>query len=197
MMKMKSMLITAGVGAALCLGATRGLAQNNGGGNGGNGGGGGGGFQNFRNMSPEERQQFLLDRAKETLEVSDDATWTALKPLVAKVIDARRDAMSGGGGFGGFGRRNRGGGGDYAGGDQGARGGGGGGGGMFGTPSPEREALQKAIDAKASKAEVKAALAKYLDSRKAKQANLEKAQNDLRQVLTSRQEAIAVLSGWL
>ena len=41
---------------------------------------------------------------------------------------------------------------------------------MFGAPSPEAEALQKAIDSKASKAEMKAALEKYLASRKAKQA---------------------------
>ena len=103
-----------------------------------------------------------------------------------------------GGGFGGFGRGGFGGrrGGGDNGGDQGAQRGGGGGG-MFGTPSPEREALQKAIDSKAPKAEIKAALAKYLESRKVKQATLEKAQDDLRKVLTSRQEAIAVLNGYL
>ena len=33
--------------------------------------------------------------------------------------------------------------------------------GSFGTPSPEADALQKAIDSKASKAEMKAALEKY------------------------------------
>ena len=38
--------------------------------------------------------------------------------------------------------------------DQGGRGGGG----FFGTPSPESEALQKAIDGKASKSELKSAL---------------------------------------
>ena len=55
---------------------------------------------------------------------------------------------------------------------------------MFGTPSPEAEALQKAIDSKASKAEMKAALDKYVASRKAKQADLEKAQAALRELLT-------------
>jgi hypothetical protein len=142
-------------------------------------------------MSPEERQQAMLDRAKETLEVKDDAEWSAMKPLVMKVMEARMAT------FGGFGmgmRRPRGG---DNGGDQGARGGGGGGGMFGGQPNPEREALQKAIDAKASKAEIKAALAKYSESRKAKQADLEKAQDDLRKVLSSRQEAIAVLNGWL
>jgi len=79
--------------------------------------------------------------------------------------------------------------------------GGGGGqrrGGFFNqTPSPEAEALQKAIDAKASKAELKAAMDKYVASRKAKQAELEQAQENLRKVLTSRQEAIATLNGLL
>jgi hypothetical protein len=185
MIKMKHVLMTAGVGAALCLGATSSMAQNGGGG-GGQGGGGGG--QNWRNMSPEERQQAMSDRAKETLEVKDDAEWSALKPLVMKVMESRMAT------FGGFGmgmRRNRGGG------DTGGGSGGGGGGPFGGTPNPDREALQKAIDAKASKAELKAALAKYTESRKAKQADLEKAQDDLRKVLTSRQEAIAVLNGWL
>ena len=57
--------------------------------------------------------------------------------------------------------------------------------------------MQKAVNAKASNAEVKAALAKFLQARKVKQANLEKAQADLRQVLSVRQEAIASLTGLL
>jgi hypothetical protein len=44
---------------------------------------------------------------------------------------------------------------------------------------------------------MKAALDKYVASRKAKQAALEQAQADLRKVLTSRQEAIATLNGLL
>ena len=69
--------------------------------------------------------------------------------------------------------------------------------GFFGSPSPEAEALQKAIDNKAPNSEIKAALAKYIESRKAKQADLEKAQAELRKVLTARQEAIASLNGLL
>ena len=56
---------------------------------------------------------------------------------------------------------------------------------------------QKAIDSKAASADLKAALQKYTESRKAKQADLEKAQSDLRKVLTPRQEAIATLMGLL
>ncbi len=68
---------------------------------------------------------------------------------------------------------------------------------MFGAPNPDAEALQKAIDSKASKAELKAALEKYVKSRKEKQAEMEKAQAALRELLTPRQEAIATLNGLL
>lgn len=142
---------------------------------------GGGG----RNFDPAEMRQRMMERYKETLEVTDEAEWKALEPLVAKVGEARLQAMAGGG-RGAFGGR-------------GGRGGGpgGGGGGFGGQPNPEVEALQKAIDAKASNTETKAALAKFTAARKAKQAELEKAQADLRKVLTPRQEAIATLNGLL
>ena len=67
--------------------------------------------------------------------------------------------------------------------------------GLFGQPSAESQALQQAIDSKASAAEIKSRLARYQAARKEKLANLAKAQNELRQVLTPRQEAIAVLTG--
>jgi hypothetical protein len=184
---MNRWMAVAGAAAMMCLGTTSLKAQP--------GGGGGGG-----NFDPAQMQQRMLERTKETLEVNSDDEWKAIEPLVLKVMEARRDAMSGmGRGMFGGGRRNRNGGGDN-GGDQ-AGGGGGGGqrrGGFFNqTPSPEAEALQKAIDAKAPKAEVKAALDKYVASRKAKEADLAQAQENLRKVLTSRQEAIATLNGLL
>ena len=130
----------------------------------------------------------MMERTKETLEVTDDTEWKAIQPLVQKVMDARM-AMGGPGmGMRGMGMRR--GGGDNPPGDGGQR--------RFGPPlSPEGEALQKAIDAKASKAELKAAIAKYVESRKTKQAELEKAQEELRKVLTTRQEAIATMNGLL
>lgn len=147
-------------------------------------------------MDPAQIQQRILENYKETLEVNSDEEWTALKPLVQKVVESRMAAFSGMG-RGMFGRGGRGGrGGGDNGGDQGGQGGGRRGG--FGPPpSAEAEALQKAIDAKAPKAEVKAALDKYVASRKAGEAALAKAQSDLRKVLTSRQEAIATLNGLL
>ena len=170
------------VGMGLSTGSV--LAQNNGGPGGARRG----------NWDPAQMQQHMMDRYREALEVKDDAEWNALQPLVQKVMDARmaerRDS------FGAMGRmfgRRRGGSSDSAQGDQGSsrRGG------FFGAPSPENEALQRAIDSKASKAEIKAALDKYVASRKAKEAELTQAQDNLRKVLTTRQEAIATLDGLL
>ena len=79
----------------------------------------------------------------------------------------------------------------------GGGGGRGGGGGERGNPGPEAEALQKAIEAKAPADELKSKLAKLREARKVKEANLEKAQEDLRKVLSVRQEAAAVLAGLL
>ena len=69
------------------------------------------------------------------------------------------------------------------------------GGGMFGQASPEQEALQKAIDDDAPAGQVKDLLAKYKAAQQARQAKLEKAQDDLKAVLTSKQEAQAYLLG--
>ncbi len=145
---------------------------------GGPGGGGGGG-----NFDPAQMQQRIMDGIKDKLEFTNDTDWSAVEPLVQKVLDARRDVGNGGmrALFGGG--RNRGG-------DQGGnnrRGG------MFGQPSAEEDALQKAIDDNAPAAQVKDLLAKYRASQKAKQAKLEAAQADLKKVLTARQEAQAAL----
>lgn len=153
-----------------------------GGENGDQQGGPGGGRGGFGNMSAEERAKFFADRIKEQLEITDETEWKAIEPLVTKVNEARFAAFAGGRGFGG----------------RGGRGGQGGGPGGSGAPAnPTADALQKVIDAKASNAETKAAIDKFVAARKAKQAELEKAQAALRKVLTPRQEAIATLNGLL
>jgi hypothetical protein len=177
-------MAVAGV-ALMCLGASTLMAQNNGGGNGGNGGGRRG------NFDPAQMQQRRLDDLKDQMEITDDGEWNALQPVITKVMDAQRNVM-GDRMRGMFGRRNQGGGG----GDQGG-GGGGGARRFFGTPGPEAEALQRAVDGKASKEDTKAALAKFVEARKAHEAALEAAQANLRKVLTVRQEAIATLNGLL
>ena len=184
MTRMNQWLVAAGVAAVMSFGANQVAAQPD------NAPPGGGARQGRGNFDPAQFQQRMMERFKEVLEVTDEAEWKVMEPLVQKVMDLRRQSFSGMG-RGMFGRGPRGGD-NPPGGDQGQRRGG-----MFGTPSPEADALQKAIDSKASKAEMKAALEKYQASRKASQAALEQAQADLRKVLTTRQEAIATLNGIL
>ena len=141
-MKMNQLLAIGGVAAALFLGAGTVSAQN------GGGGGGGGGRGNF---DPAQMQQRIMDNAREQLGLTNDTDWNAIQPLVQKVMDARRDV--GGGGMGRLlGRGNRGGNNNNA----NANNNGGRRDGFGGTPSPEAEALQKAIDDNAPTAQVKA-----------------------------------------
>ncbi len=147
----------------------------------------GGGRRGGFGGDPAQFQQRMMERTKENLEITDDNEWKAIQPLVQKVMDARMASMRNG--MGGMFRGPRRDGGDQGQGGQQRR---------FGPPpSPEEEALQKAVDAKASKAELKAAIAKYQEARKAKQGELEQAQENLRKVLTARQEALATLNGLL
>ncbi|MGA2863365.1 MAG: hypothetical protein ABSF95_02645 [Verrucomicrobiota bacterium] len=182
-MRMQNWLVVAGVAAALCMGVSNSMAQQDNAGQ-------GGGRRGNRNMDPAQMQQRMLERYKEVLEVTKDDEWNVLQPLVQKVMAARRDTF-GGMGRGMFGGRRGGGANPDQGGGGGVRPGG------FGQPSPEAEALQKAIEAKASTAEIKAALGRFVEARKAKAEQLKAAQEELRKVLTVRQEAIAHLNGLL
>lgn len=183
-MKMKQLLVMCGIAGVLTLGVGNAVAQNNNGG--GNGGGFGGGRGNF---DPAQFQQRMMDNIRDQLDFTNDTDWNAVQPLIQKVMDARRDVGFGGGMGRMFGGRNRGGNNDNNNGG-GRRGG-------FGTPSPEAEALQQAIDNNAPSGQIKDLLAKYEASQKAKQAKLEQAQKNLRGVLTVKQEAQATLLGLL
>lgn len=185
MRRMTQLLAIAGVACVASFGSNKAWAQQD------NGGGGGG--RRFDPARMQEFQQRRMDAIKEELEVKDDE-WTALQPLIQKVMDAQRAVLADrmGGFRGGRGGR---GGGDNNGGDNGGRRRGGFGG--FGEPSPEAEALQKAIESKASNSEMKATLAKYQESRKTKQTDLETAQANLKKVLSVRQEAILTAQGLL
>jgi hypothetical protein len=181
-MKINKMIALCGMISALSLSAGTLSAQDNSDTNGGGGrrGGGQGGRGNF---DPAQFQQRMMDTVKERLGFTNETEWSAVQPLVQKVMDARRDMGGFGGGF--------------------RRGGGGGGGNQDnggnrrnifnGETSPEAEALQKAIDANAPTAQIKSALEKYRSSQKDREAKLEQAQANLRKVLTSKQEAQAVL----
>lgn len=146
-----------------------------------------GGGRRQGSFDPAQFQQRMLERYRERLEITDDAEWKAVQPLIQGVLDAR----------GSVGRRRRGGsggggrdGGQAAPGEAGARR-------VLGRTNAAAEELQKAIDAHVPAPEMKAALSKYIEYRKGKKLDLEKAQEALRAVLTSRQEAIAMLSGLL
>lgn len=150
------------------------------------------------NFDPEQMRQRMMERYREQLEVKGDPEWKIVEERVVKVTEARREAGTGAMGRGMFG------------GGRGGAGGAAGGGNdsanaqrqnrnnpFAAAQLPEAEDLQKAIDGKASADELKTRLAKLRDARKVKQANLAKAQDDLRKVLTVRQEAVGVMLGLL
>jgi hypothetical protein len=192
MNSLSRILSVAALGAAVVFSSLSVSAQdangdNNGGGRrnrgGGQGGPGGGG-----NWDPAQMRQRMMERMREEFDVKDDTEWKLISERIEKVNDARRETAGRGMGmmFGGGGR---------GGGGQG--GGGGGRGGFGGEPMPEQDALQKAVESNAPADEIKTKLAKYREALKAKEAKLAKAQDDLRQVLSVKQEAKAVLMGML
>jgi hypothetical protein len=187
-MKLKSILVLAGVCMSLCIGISHLEAQEEQQPNQRQGGRGG--------FDPAQFQQRIMERVREQFDVKSDDEWKVIEERLQKVMQARMDVGFGGFGFGGFGRGGRrdGGGNTQPGGDnqnQGGRGGS-----LF-QQSAEAEALQKAIDSKGSADELKAAIAKLRAARKDKEAALDKAQEELRKVLSVRQEAIAVMLGFL
>ena len=136
-------------------------------------------------------QQFMMQSYQEQLGITNGTDWSAIQPLIQKVMDAQRATTTGGVGdmFGGRGGR---------GGGMGGRGGGMGGPGSFGQPSdPVADALQQALDNNVPTDQIKELLARYQASQKTKQAALVAAQENLRKVLTVPQEAQATLMGLL
>lgn len=150
------------------------------GGQGGPGGGQGGRRGNF---DPAQFRQRMMERYRESLAIKDDAEWGVIEGRINKIDDARRSTMRG---FGGFGGRGPG----APGGGQGNRGGG-------AQANPDADALQAALDSGASAEEIKLKLTAYREATKKKEAELAKAQDDLRQLLSVKQEASAVLLGLL
>lgn len=181
-------LAVAGI-ATLCLGVNNLMAQPGGGGGGGGRGGGGmgggmggggrggmmGGNMDPAQMAEMQAQmmQRQTDRIKEQFG-STDEEWNAIRPLVEKVLTLRNEQLAGGG--------------------MGGRGGGGGRGGMGmgANTAPEVTALTTAVEGDASKDDLKAKMAAYRKARDAKQAELKAAQDNLKKVLNTKQEAIAL-----
>jgi Spy/CpxP family protein refolding chaperone len=191
MKRLNQWVATASVGFLLTLGVVTGVSQQSTNQNETRTGRG----PDWQNMDAQQMQQFFQRRMnemlRERLEVTDDAEWKIVEERLGRVTQARWATIAEGAGLMGMGMGfGRGRGGEGPGGGRGFAG-------LFGQPSAEAQALQQAIDAKAPAAEIKAKLAKLKELRKQKQAELVKAQDDLRNVLTPRQEAIASLLGLL
>jgi hypothetical protein len=157
---------------------------------GGQGQGPGGGRGNF---NPEEMLQQRMTQMREQFEITDDAEWKVISDRITTVSEAQRLSMTagmGGGGRGGFGG---------PGGAPGGRGAAGGNrGGRQGlNANPEQDALRQAVTDKLPDAEIKSRLASLREARKANEEKLSKTQEELRAVLSVRQEAVAVMLGLL
>ncbi len=144
------------------------------------------------NFDPAAWQKALDEQMKKDLGLTDDE-WKALQPKVEKVREAQRGTRAGGM-FGMMVRR----GGQRPGGAQPAADGN-----QPAAPKQSEvqkthEALTKVLENKESKPEeVKAALTAYRDARTKAKTDLEKAQKELKELLTPRQEAQLVAQGML
>lgn len=178
--------------ATLCLGVGNLTAQEPGGPDGpppgGDRGGRGGDRGGRGNFDPAQfRQQMeerMMQSTRDRLEITDDTEWKAIEPLVKKVNELRMQQAAGGM-RGMFGRGGRGG----PGGDQGGRPS------FGGEPSAEQTALDTAIEQNASKDDLKAKMAAFRKAREAKESELKAAQETLKKVLTTKQEAVALQMG--
>src|SRR5262249_23034756 len=132
-MKLNQMLAIVGVGALMLVGGNTVMAQGRG------------------NFDPAQMRERMMTRLREQMDVKDDDEWKAIEGQISKVMDARREVAANE--FGGMFRGMRGGGrggsssdsssSSSSSSDQGSsrrRGG------FMGEPSPQFEALQKAID---------------------------------------------------
>lgn len=143
------------------------------------------------NFDPAQMRQQMDQRMKERLGVTDDE-WKVLQPKLEKVQTLQRDGRGGMMGMMGGGR--------------GGRGPGAAPGAATGAAQPAENApaqsdvqkksaeLQKLLDNKDSAPDdVKKALADYRDARAKAKVELEKAQKDLKELLSVKQEAALVL----
>lgn len=146
--------------------------------------------QERKGFNPDEMRARMAERVRELLEVKNDDEWKLISARLEKVTEARNEVRSLSGDMRLLFSREGSGGGDQ--GRTRAPGGFGG-----GTPNPEAEALSKAVQAKAPTDEMKQRLARVREARKAAEAKYDKASEELRQVLTVRQEATLVAVGTL
>jgi hypothetical protein len=144
------------------------------------------------NFDPEQFRQRMMDRIKEQLAPTDDE-WKVLQPKIEAAQKQAMQSRMGGMGFGG------------------RRGGGGGGGGnapaTAGDPAAAQpktdlqtkaDALRTLVENKDSDPKAIAEKVKDLrDAREKAKADLKKSQDELREIVTPRQEAQLILLGIL
>ena len=182
MKNLKSLLGLMALALAFAVSGHKAAAQ------GGFGGGpGGGGGLGAMLGDPAQRAQLQVNALRDSLVVTNDAEWNVIAARLLKVVQLKSDnsmaeiskmmapmmAMMGGGMGGGIAN-------------------------ILGVqPDRAADALQQALDNHGTLEQVKAALAKFREAKKQKQAELAKAQDALKEVLTVRQEAALVAAGYL
>jgi hypothetical protein len=141
-----------------------------------------GGDQNRRrNFNPEEFRKQMAERLKGELKATDDE-WAVLGPMIEKVTTAQRAASTRG--FRPPGGGNNGGGGATTTSDR--------------PGAAEQSALRETLaNENASKEDIQSKLGAVRAQRKQAQSDLETAREDLKKVVTLRQEAILVSAGIL
>jgi hypothetical protein len=149
---------------------------------------------NRGSRDPAQFMARIMERYRQQFEVKNDEEWKLIQDRIEKVVQAQRELRIGG--FGG-GRRGANTNSNPA--DEGTA--------NRGRPNrsnrpnverdPDVDDLQKALDSKAPASEIKDKLARIREKLKQREANLAKAQDQLRGVLSVRQEAVAVLNGLL
>jgi peptidoglycan hydrolase CwlO-like protein len=138
-----------------------------------------GGDRGRGNWDPAQFRQRMMDGIKEQLGSSDDE-WKVLEPRVSKVMDLQRDTRSFSFGFGRGGDRSR-------------------------TDSGTQSQVQKAAsdlrsaleDKSISADEIARRLTSYRQAKEQAKTDLTKAQADLKELLSQRQEAQLVMAGML
>jgi hypothetical protein len=125
------------------------------------------------NFNPAEMQTRMLAALRTQLDVPDDAEWALISERVTKVFEMRRNQLISG----------------LAGGRLAGR--------FGGQVDPEQDALRTAISDKLPDTEIKARLARLRDARKQNETKLDQAREELRAVLSVRQEAVLVMAGLL
>jgi len=185
-MSIRSIIVAAALGVATVSGAAYaqdGQGQNRQDNNGGDRGGDRG---NRRNWDPAQMQQRMMEMMKDQLKVQDDE-WKVIEPKLNKVMTATRDLrFNGGMGFGGRG-------GMGTGRDNNAN-----------ADQPQSEIARASRELRttlqndsASATDIEAKLTAFRAAREKAQEELKTAREDLKGVLTQRQEAVLVMSGLL